>query len=167
MAVVELSSEQAGSRPGDAKPLRLFLLVVAAATFLGISLELWFADHTQEFLQLVPFATVGLGFLSVTLVAARPGPASIWLLRLVMLAVAFVSLLGVYEHLRANYDFEREIRPNAATLEVAEQSLHGVAPALAPGSLALAALLAVGATKSHPVLGGKRHNPGAGEDAAR
>jgi hypothetical protein len=134
------------SRTDPTAGMRRFLLLLAGATFLGAALELWFADHTQEFLQLVPFGVCGMGAVAVALVILHPHRAAIWLLRATMLATICVSVLGVYEHLRSDYEFEREIRPNSSVAEVAERSLHGVAPALAPGSLALAAVLAFGAT---------------------
>jgi hypothetical protein len=55
-------------------------------------------------------------------------------------------------HLFDNFAFEREIRPNAALVDVIINALRGVNPLLAPGILALAAALAIAATYRHPVL---------------
>jgi hypothetical protein len=132
--------------------LRLLLLGLALFSFAGIALELWFEDHDKEFLQLVPFGICALGFAVIVVVLLRPTTLAIWLMRLVMLASVGVSVLGLYEHIQANYGFEREIRPTASDATVFWKALHGSAPTLAPGSLALIAVLAAGATLGHPAL---------------
>jgi hypothetical protein len=132
--------------------LRLLLLTLALLTCAGIALELWFADHDQELVQLLPFAVCGAGAVSVLTVMARPSPLTIWPMRAMMLASVGVSALGLWEHLEANYGFERDIRPTAPSTDVFWHALHGSAPTLAPGSLALIALLAIGATLGHPAL---------------
>jgi hypothetical protein len=132
--------------------LRLLLLGLALFSFAGIALELWFEDHDKELLQLLPFGICALGFLVIVLVLLKPTTPAIWLMRLVMLASVGVSVLGLFEHIQANYGFEREIRPAASDATVFWQALHGSAPTLAPGSLAIIAVLAVSATMGHPAL---------------
>ncbi len=132
--------------------LRLFLLGLALFSFAAIALELWFEDHDKEFLQLVPFGVCAIGAAGILAAIVRPAPVTLWLTRILMVAAFGVSLLGLYEHFEANYSFEREIRPTASTTTVVEHTLHGSAPTLAPGSLALIALLAFGATMGHPRL---------------
>jgi hypothetical protein len=62
------------------------------------------------------------------------------------------SLLGVYEHLVNNFAFELEMRPSAVWSDVWFQALRGAAPLLAPGILAVAAVVAIAATYAHPAL---------------
>ena len=62
------------------------------------------------------------------------------------------SLFGLYEHIEHNWEFAREIRPNATFSVLLTDTLHGANPLLAPGILALAAVLAIAATYFHPTL---------------
>ncbi len=63
-----------------------------------------------------------------------------------MTVVTLGGLLGIGVHLLRNFEFEREIRPNASTLDVTLDALKGAAPLLAPGVLVFAGLLALAAT---------------------
>ena len=63
-----------------------------------------------------------------------------------MALVAFGSLLGIYEHITGNIEFEREVQPNSTTTQLLERGLRGGNPLLAPGVLAIAALIAVSST---------------------
>jgi hypothetical protein len=62
-------------------------------------------------------------------------------------------LIGIYEHIEHNLAFELEIRPNATAGQVFMEALGGASPLLAPGILALAAILAIAATYYHPAFG--------------
>ena len=53
--------------------------------------------------------------------------------------------------MRGNLRFEREIFPDAPTAELIGRALSGVAPLLAPGDIALGALVSV-ATYRHPAV---------------
>lgn len=75
-----------------------------------------------------------------------------------MTVVVAGSLLGIYEHLASNVEFESEMRPGAATMDVVVPALEGAAPLLAPGMLALTGVLAIGATYYHPALGKRRNS---------
>ena len=135
--------------------LRIFLLSVSGALCLGTVIELWLAEHTEG-TQLVPFVLCGLGLLVVVRMLLRPGRATAWGLRAIMGIVALGSVFGIYEHLEHNAGFYLEIHPNAATAEVVWGALTGANPLLAPGILALAALLAWAATYHHPALNGNK-----------
>ena len=63
------------------------------------------------------------------------------------------------QHLQGNMGFAWEISPDARPGEIFGSALHGVAPLLAPGALALLALVAVSATYRHPKLE-RRSGPG-------
>jgi len=132
--------------------LRIFLLWVAGALCAGTIVELYLAKHTKEPMQFVPFALCALGLLAVVSALRRPSRASLWSLRGVMGVLMLGSLLGVYEHLIGNLEFQLEMRPGAAWTDVWFTTLRGAAPLLAPGILALAAALAIAATYQHPAL---------------
>lgn len=132
--------------------LRRFLLSTSALLFVGTLAELWLTDHTETFVQLIPFALCGVGLVAVLVALLRPRRAVMLALRACMGLVAAGSLYGVYEHVVNNIGFLREIHPNAPTGEVLMGAAGGANPLLAPGTLALAAVLALAATYHHPAL---------------
>ncbi|MBK8046657.1 MAG: hypothetical protein IPK16_05735 [Anaerolineales bacterium] len=77
-------------------------------------------------------------------------------MRGVMVVLALGSLLGVALHIFNNIAFAQEIQPNAATGELLLAGVMGANPMLAPGILALAAILAFAATYAEPALSKNR-----------
>lgn len=132
--------------------LRLFLFCVSGGMFGATVIELWFNEHMESLVQLIPFGLCGLGLLMVTLALGYPRRATLLAVRISMLAITAGSLFGLYEHLSGNLAFELEIHPAATLAEALPAVLGGAAPLLAPGILALAALLALAATYYHPAL---------------
>lgn len=132
--------------------LRQFLLALAGAMCLGILVELWLADHTQEPLQWVPFGLSVVGLAAVVAFWLRPSPATLWALRAAMAVVVLGALAGVFLPLIGNLEFALETQPGADSLTIFWLALRGGAPALAPGILAITAALAGVATYHHPVL---------------
>lgn len=135
--------------------LRRFLLALSAVLLGGAVAELWFVEHTEDPVQLVPFVLCGLGAAAVVVALPWPTRASLWALRAVMLLVAAGSLLGVYLHVESNAALERELNPGMTAGRVWLGALGGANPLLAPGVLAVAALLALAATYQHPALAGR------------
>ena len=131
---------------------RLFLFVLAGFIFIGSVVELALEGHTQVPTQWIPFVLSGLGIVAITAVLGWPNRKTIWALRGVMGLTALGSFLGMYEHLSHNIEFALEIRPNAVVSDVFFEALRGANPLLAPGILALGALLALAATYYHPAL---------------
>jgi hypothetical protein len=69
-----------------------------------------------------------------------------------MTLVALGSLIGVWEHIAGNLSFALEIHPDLTIGQRVLAALSGANPLMAPGMLALAAILAIAATYAHPVL---------------
>ena len=132
--------------------LRTFLLVLAGWMCVGTVVELFLAKHTEDPLQFAPFVLCGLGLIAVMAALRRPRRATLMALRGVMSLLMIGSLFGMYEHLANNFAFELEMRPSAVWSDVWFQALRGAAPLLAPGILALAAIIAIAATYEHPAL---------------
>ena len=126
--------------------LRLFLLGLTSLLFVGTLLELWLVNHTEDVVQWVPFVLAGVGLLLTLVVITRPQPAIIRLLQWWTLLLIVGSVFGVFEHVANNVSFEREINPNATLNRLIWRGLSGPNPLLAPGTLAIAALLAMAAT---------------------
>lgn len=133
--------------------LRRFLLTISALLFFGTVVELWLVGHAETVVQLIPFALCGLGLIVVIVALLHPRRATMLALRALMGLVLLGSLFGVYEHVMGNIAFQSEIHPNATTREVVMSAIGGANPLLAPGILALAAVLAIAATYHHPALG--------------
>ncbi|MCB0182207.1 MAG: hypothetical protein KDI62_28545 [Anaerolineae bacterium] len=132
------------------KRLRLFLLGLAIFIFAGTVIELWFTNHMESAIQLIPFGLAGLGILAIGAALIAPQRATLLGLRVVMGLVALGSCFGIYEHIEHNLAFELDIRPNATVAQVFLDALGGTSPLLAPGILALAAILVLAATYYHP-----------------
>jgi hypothetical protein len=133
--------------------LRRFLLALSAALLCGAVAELWLVGHTEDPVQLLPFVLCGLGAAAAVATLLRPpGRATLWALRVIMLLVAAGSLLGVYLHVESNAELERELNPAMTTGQILFGALGGANPLLAPGVLAVAAVLALAATYQHPAL---------------
>jgi hypothetical protein len=126
--------------------LRRFLLVLSLLLFCGALVELWLVGHTKDLIQWLPFVLCVVGSLAVLLVLFRPGPGTVRALRVCMGLIALGTLLGIYLHVEGNVLFAQEIQPNSSTSELALKGLGGANPLLAPGVLAVAAILAVAAT---------------------
>lgn len=133
--------------------LQRFLLSLAGFILAGAVVELYFTEHYEKTLQLVPFALCAVGLLVVGAALFRPQRNTLMALRVVMIFVAAGSLLGLILHLNGNYQFELEIRPNAEFGEAILATLRGANPLLAPGVLGIAATLAIASTYHHPALG--------------
>lgn len=132
--------------------LRRFLLTLTALLCVGTVIELALTEHTETIVQWIPFGLCGLGFMAAIGVLLRPQRLTLLGLRVCMGLLALGSFLGIYEHLEHNMAFELEIRPNAVVREVFVAALGGANPLLAPGILALTAILAIAATYYHPAL---------------
>jgi hypothetical protein len=126
--------------------LRLFLLALSSLLFAGTLLELALVNHTQDAIQWLAFVLAGIGLLATLAVLARRGPVTVSLLRWCMLLVIVGSIFGIYEHVSNNIAFEREIQPNSTWSHLIWKGLSGANPLLAPGTLAIAGLLALAGT---------------------
>jgi len=133
--------------------LRRFLLVFSVLLFGGALLELWLIEHTADPVQLIPFGLCGLGALAALAALLRPRRGILLALRASMALVVLGTLLGIYLHVEGNLALQREISPQATAGETLFGTLGGANPLLAPGILAVAAVLALAATYRHPALG--------------
>ncbi|HYG08613.1 MAG TPA: hypothetical protein VD835_01435 [Pyrinomonadaceae bacterium] len=132
--------------------LRRFLLVFSVMLMGGALLELWLIEHTADPLQFVPFVLCALAALAALVALVRPRRATLLALRACAALLVLGSLLGIYLHVEGNYALQREISPNAPAGATLFATLGGANPLLAPGILAVAAVLALAATYHHPAL---------------
>ena len=135
--------------------IRLFNLWLAGFIFVGTPVELWLTDHMGSFVQWIPFILSALGVLGVLAVLLKPQRRAIRGFQIVALLILLGSLFGVFEHVEHNIEFALEIRPTAVMRYVWTEGFTGANPLMAPGILALGALMGLVATYGHPALGGE------------
>lgn len=135
--------------------LRRFLLVLSILLLGGTVVELLLVNHKEVVVQFVPFVLCGLGSIAALLVLFCPRRKTLLALRVCMGLVVCGSFFGIYEHFANNIAFQREIKPNATMADVLVSAVAGGNPLLAPGTLAVAAVLALAATYYHPALENK------------
>jgi hypothetical protein len=140
------------SPAGILSRLRRFLLVLSILLFCGTVVELLLVKHWGDGVQLIPFGLCGIGSIATLIMLLRPRRATVLALRWCMMLVVCGSLFGIYEHLTNNIAFQHEIKPNAPMADVFVNAIAGANPLLAPGTLAVAAILALAATYYHPAL---------------
>ena len=126
--------------------LRNQLFALAAILFCGTIAELLAAKHYQSPTQLVPFGLCGLGLMTVALAWKGSQPNIRVAVRIIMVVIASGSLWGIYEHVTGNLSFVHEVRPHASGMMVLKATLQGGDPILAPGVLAVAAVVTILAT---------------------
>lgn len=133
--------------------LRQFLFLLSGGLLVGTLFELWLTEHAETFVQLIPHLLCAAGLAAIVVALLRPGRGTVWGLRLLMSLVWAGALYGVYQHVWNNALFEREINPNVSAMELVMSALGGANPLLAPGVIAIAAMLALAASYHHPALG--------------
>jgi hypothetical protein len=69
-----------------------------------------------------------------------------------MVSYVLAAGVGLYLHLKANVEFELELRPTMADTELILETLKGAIPALAPGVMVQLGLLGLLACFRHPAL---------------
>jgi len=153
-------SPAADAAVGDAaRLLRSGLLVIAALTIAGTTLELAFSRHWGDPIRLLPWVALGALAVPTAVLAVRPSPTAIRLARGVTALVLAASLFGVVRHVVANYDagpLDARYETRWATLSALERwwtaATGGVGPSppLAPAAMASAALCVLVATLRHP-----------------
>lgn len=126
--------------------LRMFLFALAASLFGGTVIELLAVEHYQGPIQLIPFGLCALGLVAIGMVWMKPGQTVVLAFRVFMVVIAAGSLFGVYKHLEGNYEFAHELHPRAGFSNLLEATLKGGAPMMAPGILAIGAVVAVAAS---------------------
>lgn len=115
--------------------IRRLLLAVLGIGILGTGTELLLIGHTEEAVQIIPIALLALGLAGAAAVMARPMGWTLQLFRVLMGLFIVGGVLGVVLHYRGNAEFELEMRPTMAGIELIWNSLTGATPALAPGSM--------------------------------
>lgn len=133
--------------------VRRWLLATLLAGTIGMEGELLLIGHFEKWPQLTPVVLLALGFAALTWHFAAPSRATVRVVRSLMLLFVASGVLGVALHYRGNVEFELEMYPAMAGMELVGKTLTGATPVLAPGSMALLGLVGLTQTYRHPALG--------------
>lgn len=127
----------------------LVLLVIGAAGLVG---ELVLLEHYEDAYQFVPFGLLALT-LGVTAWHWVDGKkTSLRWFQAVMLLLIIAGPVGIFLHLKGNYQMEREFDPSVLGLDMWLAVVRGEAPTLAPGTLVQFGLLGLLYAYKHPAL---------------
>jgi hypothetical protein len=127
--------------------VRRILLAILVIGLTGTAIELVLLEHVEDRIQLVPLAVIALGLAALGWHVARASRASLLAVRIVMSLFLAAGLAGIFYHVRANLEFQREFDPALKGRALLWQALHSkVPPALAPGVLVQFALIGLAYT---------------------
>jgi hypothetical protein len=121
--------------------LGLFLL-----SAVGTSAELWLLDHFESWWQRAPLIVLGAGIFTTLWVLIRQNQSSVLVHRLLMVLLVVGGITGFYLHYDSNVEFELEMNPALAGIELFQKSIKGAMPALAPFAMSQFGLLGLIAT---------------------
>jgi len=117
--------------------IRRYLFALLAIGCVGTTLELLLLGHYEDVTQFAPLVLLVTGIAATGwhLVARHAYSARV--LQLVMVLFVASGAVGVGLHFRGNVEFEREMYPTMAGLELIGKTLTGATPVLAPATMAL------------------------------
>lgn len=107
----------------------------------GTTIELALIGHYEGNWQLLPLIVLLLGFVFFLINKARKSPLVNNIFQLIMVVSVLSGFLGIWFHLKANYEFEFELHPSYSFMENVLESLSGALPVLAPGSMIVFGLI--------------------------
>lgn len=132
--------------------LRRGLLVVLVIGAVGLVGELVLLEHYEDTLQLAPFGLLVLTLLVTAWHWLDGRKRSLRAFQSVMLLLVIAGPVGMFLHLKGNYEMEREFDPSLLGLDLWTSVFRGEAPALAPGTLVQFGLLGLLYAYKHPAL---------------
>jgi len=133
---------------------RRYLLYILLFGAVGLLAELYLLDHYEDWRQWIPLVLIVAGTTAGVWLAVRPSHGAVRTFRILLAAYVPAGLLGVYFHFQSNVEFEQELHPNSAGLELVTESLGGAMPTLAPGAMIMLGLLGILIALQHPAAGG-------------
>jgi uncharacterized membrane protein len=132
--------------------VRRILLVTLVLGLVGTGMELLLLEHFEDWRQMIPLGLIAAALLVLLWHAAQRGPAPVQVLQVLMLVFVLAGVLGLTLHYQGNAEFEREMYPDLAGMELFRESMMGATPALAPGIMIQLALVGLAYAYRHPRL---------------
>ena len=132
--------------------MRRLVLALFALGAAGTLAELLLLGHTEDFRQWIPLVALSLSLPLSGLVALTPSRSTLLAFRYLMAMLVLSGIAGLYYHYTGNSEFELEMYPSLAGLDLVWESLRGATPALAPGGMVHLGLVGLLSTYRHPLL---------------
>lgn len=122
--------------------VRRLLIALLCLGLCGTTLELWLIGHHEDIWQWIPLMVMAVSTVSAGWVVVTWTRAAVLAFRTAMVILMGSGVLGATLHYRANMEFQLEMDPSLSGWSLMAHVLHAKAPpALAPGNLALLALV--------------------------
>lgn len=139
---------------------RRLLACVLFLGLLGVGAELVLVEHWDDWKQLIPLVTLGVGLLALVWDGIAGSRASRWILRFAMLGLIAAAVAGIYLHYQSNVEFQLELEPDLSGWPLVLETLRASSPpTLAPGSLALLGAIGWITTLGRPPADASRPGP--------
>jgi hypothetical protein len=145
--------ESAAAGAATLRRIRRALLVLVSLGSAAMVTELVFINHIEDSKQLIPIVVGGGGIVTLLWTAIRGSIPAIRSLQLVMLLYVAAGVIGIALHYQANAEFQREMDPQIAGIDLFWKVVEATAPpALSPGLMVQLGLLGLVYTYRHPGL---------------
>jgi hypothetical protein len=132
--------------------LRTLLLITLLVSLIGTTVELLLLEHFEDVWQWAPIVLMAASLLTLGWFALARAPASLNVLRGLMVLSALSGLVGVLLHYRGNVEFELEMYPDLSGWKLFKDAMMGATPALAPGAMLQIGLVGLAWTFRHPAF---------------
>lgn len=129
--------------------LRQAILAIIVFGALGVLVELWLIGHYEDPWQWLPMALLA-AIVPLGIAAAVGGRRVLIAFRALMLVAVFSGIGGQWLHYSGNAEFELEMYPSRAGMELFRESMSGATPVLAPGTMTVIGLLGLVFAWRHP-----------------
>jgi hypothetical protein len=121
--------------------LKQVITVTLLFMMVGTLLELYLLEHYEGVWQFIPLICIGASLLTMVSLLFFSTTVLIFLYQILLGATALSGFVGIFFHLRANFEFEQEMKPTAENWDLLVESFSGALPALAPASMVVLALI--------------------------
>ncbi len=132
--------------------LRVFILVVFLFGLIGTGTELILLDHMEDTWMWTPLVLMGASLIVIAVYGILRTPWVLQAFRGVMFLFVISGMVGTWLHYKGNVEFELEMYPALAGMELFWESMTGATPALAPGAMIQLGLIGLLFTFKHPLL---------------
>ena len=137
---------------GLVRALRGALLAILLLGVVGTLAELYLLEHTEDVWQLLPLWLLGASLVVIALLFVVPGSSMMRLFQALTALSVVSGFVGIWLHYQGNAEFELEMYPSLAGVDLLRESLSGATPVLAPGTMMLLGLIGLVYSYRHPTL---------------
>lgn len=153
---MSLNNVEKSTRRDTLELIRLVILAIFVFGLVGVGGELLLLEHFESKWQGVPLVLMAAAIVVLVWHALHRKAVSVRSFQVLMLLFLASGIAGLILHYRGNVEFELELNPSAAGMELFVNAVMGATPALAPGAMIQLGLLGLVYTFRHPALSAKR-----------